>query len=866
MVALANAAPMALLMPPDDTVRRAAARLEALASPSEDMFALRPRLSDVSQYTIDARTPQETAPASPRLSFPQPARREHGAQQWLPTGLQAHAPAGAIAFAVTDDPLNMSSKSYFKTYAQAQEPAPGSTSGPNAAVQGSFASGVLNTYTTSGGSMVSPGTPAPDAPTRREAAQRIPFPQARGTALKAKLNDASMEVAALRHSVDEAMAQPHMHLVQMQELLKCSVGIQDRTQLSDEELGSIGWPAAAFRQMRVILESLESWQQQAKAAQEQLDSSSKAVRGISQALERLLAAWCTLSVAVSGPVKVDLSMERRGWAASAMVSALIDAAVAQLKEQPDVPMVRQLELQLKRGAAQPELKDLGIEDLLVSTLSELAQCLQGLPPMSLQNTNHQAPELLWHSVTKGDFAAVVAIMQHGGLPSARVCDPQGHSVFWDAVAFHQADIALLLLQHFPPANSDVGVNLGEAHERTGNTLLHMAAKMQPFSQSAKQLFVELFESMPQALTAQRNFNGQTFLHMAAANMNFWLLRFALQHGLVGLISEKDDADWTPRGLLAHALAAKRVAEYPPVRGLPEADMAVSLPPWCRLGTFQPPKPGAAPQPFADCAVEVKDAKRGAMRIHAHRVILAGCSSVFRKELDALRPPSGELDNTAPSIGACRRPHEAPNLVHVDPSCCSNVDIVHHVLSYLYKADVSWCGSCDASDLMQALCFVHKYGFPRTLVVRLQDALLRSLSGEKSHALIPLIFKQAENLGFGGAAQLYLARRFICNDRGWDMTSEADACALLQTAFTKLEILFATGKSDGLIAVQCSQVPSADVGTASPEQAQQQAFAQQQQQQSLQQPLQQQRFLQQQWLRQWVQQRYWAHRQAGRDRV
>lgn len=102
-----------------------------------------------------------------------------------------------------------------------------------------------------------------------------------------------------------------------------------------------------------------------------------------------------------------------------------------------------------------------------------------------------------------------------------------HSIFWDAVAFHQPEVALWLLQRFPPQlASDIGVDLAEIHARRGDSLLHLAASLPHFTPAAAELFWALLHggraSTPAPLL-HRNRDGQNFVHAAASHLNFWIL-------------------------------------------------------------------------------------------------------------------------------------------------------------------------------------------------------------------------------------------------------------------------------------------------------------------------------------------------------
>ncbi|CAK0904384.1 unnamed protein product [Prorocentrum cordatum] len=469
--------------------------------------------------------------------------------------------------------------------------------------------------------------PATDraAPERGAAAQRAspalvqdPFPKAREAVLMDRLADASHEVWGLRSAVGEAMGRTQVRPLEVQQILQAAEGVLARTRLSEAELEQVGWPSQAIRQMRDALSCLEVWERCEEGAKQAIANEQAALPALTGALEQVMAGWCQLCRLQGGALRLDVGLERRATSAGPMVSALLDKAMGLLRGAPDVVAARRLEALLQRGTRQRELQGFSVAIGAAQHLQEIGDLASGISAEAVGSRPGQArgarlavPELLWKAVMDGDSRTVQAVIQHGGLVSGRAEDPQGHTVFWDALAFQRVDVALLLLRHFPPGTS-YGVCLGEQHQRSGNSLLHLAAGLANFTSNAEALFAALFDQVPDGLKAHRNKRGQTIAHTAASRPNFWVLRFLAARSFDSLLVAEDNEGLTPCQMLESAMDSLGVPDL-----LQPLDASASrMPSWCPLRSFQPLAAGQRP-PLSDAVVTVDDAARGRVDFHVH---------------------------------------------------------------------------------------------------------------------------------------------------------------------------------------------------------------------------------------------------------
>lgn len=336
---------------------------------------------------------------------------------------------------------------------------------------------------------------------------------------------------------------------------------------------------------------------------------------------------------------------------------------------------------------------------------------------------------IWHAIVDGDLRTLEGLVAGGQLSSGRLLDHNGHSVFWDAIAFQQPDIALWLLRQFPPGEPlGQGVHLGEIHARRNDSLLHLCLYLNQFTAGAADVFKAIFtgtaaSSPPRELA---NHSGLTFVHIAAARLNFWALRTALSldSGTAALFHKPDLQGQTP---LATMLRCAEEAAGPMTR-LPPARPPVQPVPWSPLARHMPKGPSTEAPPFADLIVEVEDphAEGGVARVHVHRIVLSANSKAFDMVLRQM--PRGET-------------------LRVDSQCCRSVEVLLAMLKFLYVGEVScqhFAG--DAIMLWQLLCLCAQYNLPAPLTAYARTALLASLSsGDRQDQLLPALLLMADQV-------------------------------------------------------------------------------------------------------------------------
>jgi hypothetical protein len=532
-----------------------------------------------------------------------------------------------------------------------------------------------------------------------------------------------------------------------------------------------------LQQMRETTVHFESWQRCEDAAKWAIGEGDAPLHEVVQALEGLLGAWRRLSVLEKDPIITGIGLKRRAKGAVPMMSALLDQAMALVRREPNVLVVRQLEALLRHSAGQPEMRELGVEPALQSALHELSDSVQGLPQAianSAPGMYLAAPEIVWRAITEGDATTVAAIIRQGGLVSGQTRDPHGHSVLWDAIAFGSTEVALLLLKTFPP-DQPYGVDLGELHPRNRSSLLHLVAGLQSFASQAEGLLAMLFERMPESLRNHRNARNQTFLHVAAGRLNLWVLKFAAVRGLESMFTAEDDRGWTPRSLLDRHMSERGIAERPPTARTAKGGRGPHVPPWASLSALQPPAPGSKP-PFSDVVVEVQDEHRGRIEIHAHRVVLAACSRVWHRALAAAsRPGPLKPKNTDGSQETAKHNPKAcsPTVLPLLQTQCCNVDVALFALRFLYTGTTECTFQTDAKLLLQLLQLCVAFSLPAPLMAWALDAILQSMAeGQRPATDEPAaLLQRAHEFGLSPAEKCFLARRLFASETAWEALDE-----------------------------------------------------------------------------------------------
>eukprot|EP00927_Polykrikos_kofoidii_P038897 TRINITY_DN33342_c0_g1_i1.p1 TRINITY_DN33342_c0_g1~~TRINITY_DN33342_c0_g1_i1.p1 ORF type:complete len:987 (-),score=197.07 TRINITY_DN33342_c0_g1_i1:30-2933(-) len=379
--------------------------------------------------------------------------------------------------------------------------------------------------------------------------------------------------------------------------------------------------------------------------------------------------------------------------------------------------------------------------------------------------------VMWKAVVEGDLRKVEELALQGSLNSARVLDQNGHSVFWNAVAFQHMEVALWLLKRFPPG-TQAGVDLGEVHARRGDSLLHLSLYPQQFEETAAEVFRTIFvgvQGYSQADRELKNQSGQTFVHVAANRLNFWVLRLVLSQApeLSTLFQQRDSQGHTPLEYIkrrAGEVVGASLLSPPPA---PEPLQAF-LPPWAaQLAKYAPTassglSPGdEEPPPFADLVVEVEDtrAKGGVAKLPAHRIVVGSCSGALHGLMRKL--PSG-----------------AP--VRLDPICCRSAEVAAAVLRFMYGGDFACSFAEDGFLMWQLLCLCTRYMFPEALTRFARTGLLH-LIGEPRHAtVLPALVQAADKVGLSPSEGIFAACTLLQSQEALDSTDGKQAKVLLAT--------------------------------------------------------------------------------------
>jgi len=359
-----------------------------------------------------------------------------------------------------------------------------------------------------------------------------------------------------------------------------------------------------------------------------------------------------------------------------------------------------------------------------------------------------ADAVLWQAVVQGDLPMLEGLAAQGVLASGRQRDHNGHSVLWNAVAFQQPQAARFLLRAFPPSDaSPTAVDLGEVHARRGDSLLHLCLYLSDFSAAAAEVFRSIFRAgeHPQAPRELANQHGQTFVHVAAARLNFWVLRFILSNApeSSALFQRKDSMGHTPLDILLRRFC--EVTNTLPARPAPLAPPAdARLPDWSGLARYMPRCSGSAtPPPFADLILEVEDrsAEDGVVQIHAHRAVLASNSGVFNEQL---------------------RNHPPGKPVRLNPLCCRSAEVLTVVLGFLYSGELACTFEEDGFLMWQLLCLCTQYGLPQPLTTYARTALVHSLGVARHAPVVPVLLQALDKVNLTSEEGLFTACVFISN--------------------------------------------------------------------------------------------------------
>lgn len=333
---------------------------------------------------------------------------------------------------------------------------------------------------------------------------------------------------------------------------------------------------------------------------------------------------------------------------------------------------------------------------------------------------------LWHAVHVGDELAVKRLITPGKF-TARTTDAAGHSVFWHLIAWGHLRLALVVLGRFPfedPAGG--GPDVDERHKTRGDSLLHLVCRVENFGKDAAEILKRIATSAPQAVLVCRNASGETFLDVAAAALNFWVINFTIlqlnsvaQTFLRGPPSHVEQID-PPLRSLARRIAKPRAPPAPELRHWPGH---------LELLQMLAASPATGSVPYADVAFEVSPGgstgggaaggakATGNKLVMAHRAIVASRSPVLLEELKRL--PADTPLQGQDGARAC--------LFRVDPRISK--DVWKCVIYFLYSGEMHPSfPRQDPGQLLELLRACVTYQLPAPLADFAQACLCPLLPG------------------------------------------------------------------------------------------------------------------------------------------
>ncbi|CAE7243966.1 ktnD [Symbiodinium pilosum] len=324
-----------------------------------------------------------------------------------------------------------------------------------------------------------------------------------------------------------------------------------------------------------------------------------------------------------------------------------------------------------------------------------------------------SPEL-WHAVHIGNEATVNRLIQQGQC-NGKQKDASGHSVLWHAIAFGHIGIAQLMLDTYP-AGGQGGIDALEVHPRKGDTLLHLLCQCRPFTKETAGLFKRVAEAVPASLFTKANANGQSFLALATASPNFWVLKHvALRYPeqMKALLSSKEaDQGKPPLQQLLQSLPPPHQPGFARPAKIPEHFAVASM--------LSPDSTGRVP--FADLAFDVTTGPDSHSRFLAHRVVVGAQSPVLLKELETL--PLVEL----PQEGITAA------LFKVDRRISK--EVWRSVLQFFYTGVVNCPFAKDPVKLVELFRAAAIYKLPRALLDLAQTAWAEAYPTEAIQSSIP----------------------------------------------------------------------------------------------------------------------------------
>lgn len=469
-----------------------------------------------------------------------------------------------------------------------------------------------------------------------------------------RLRQHEPEVAALRTAVQQLKEKTVQSAVDLRSMCEDAGRIEGLLQVdagilsSDAVSTHAEWPAEELRQARLLLAAVDAWEEAMQKGRLQITAQGGAEE-LCAALEALLDSFVAVKDAEQAAracdcacvERADLGVDAKTMTEKPLVEALLDKAIELRSSEEAAGRFRSLLLQDSKHRALCELRVEVPVELLQSggSASQSAMATaqsKGLDPdevaiqskdllKGVEEPQKMDATQLWHAVHTGDLEIVKAFVRRAAC-TGKSRDASGHSILWHAITFNHHSLARFMVETFPPGTDD-GIEVDEVHQRRGDTLLHLLCLSRSFDAEAAALFKKLATKAPPAVFQKVNHAGLTFAHIAASNLNFWVLTFIFKN-FQAQAKALVCADSHP---MKHLLQAMPQPVPPPAYQPP-----VGFPDHFRVAAMlQQDSSGVVP--YADVAFDVGPELKGvaAGRFLAHRVVVVAQSPKLYEMLETI---------------------------------------------------------------------------------------------------------------------------------------------------------------------------------------------------------------------------------------
>lgn len=392
---------------------------------------------------------------------------------------------------------------------------------------------------------------------------------------------------------------------------------------------------------------------------------------------------------------------------------------------------------------------------------------------------------LWQAVHKGDCDTIKKLVEKGAC-WAGLRDASGHSVLWHLVAWGHYTLALFMIDRFPFGSEGAG-EAGDVHPTRGDTLLHLLGRARPFGAEAGEVFKRVAKnSKGCAFFCHRNANGETFLDVAAAALNFWAVKFTARNfpsqfkAFVCIPASTNETLNAPLRNLARHLTKPQIPLAPTHDRHPE-----------HLNLVQMLKADVTTGlvPYADVAFDVgPSSTQRSTPIQAHRAIVGSRSPVLLEE--CRRKPLEPL----PQLGGLQ-------VCSIRVDCRISKDVFLCALNFIYSGEMHCSFLRETSKMTEMFLLCCLYQLPRPLMSLTSIALCGLLPTAKPKETIEVL-SIASSCSRDATNRNTVANHLQESAAYWFLRNAHEACSEMTPADTSKLVEHALDVLEASMSIGC----------------------------------------------------------------